>query len=207
MSSTSALYPPGGSREGYGLGLSIVQRIVELLGARLDASSELGKGSSFSLTLPATQQRGLNPSDHTPLAEAPVVYREQRTKPRILVVEDDPGVRDATRMLLAAEGYRVVMAATLGEALRQVRTKEDVDVLVADYHLRDGETGIQVLEALRSKLGVALDAVLISGDTSATLKSLGDPNLKISSKPVKAEELLALLQEFEVPGPHRPGPD
>jgi signal transduction histidine kinase len=51
--------PANSSRDGYGLGLSIVQRLVKLLTLKLDVSSEVGKGSVFSLALPASREKSM----------------------------------------------------------------------------------------------------------------------------------------------------
>jgi two-component system, sensor histidine kinase len=108
-------------------------------------------------------------------------------------------VRDATRMLLKVEGYRVTAVGSLAEALRTAREAEAVDLLVTDYHLADGETGIQVIAALRETLGKTLKAVLITGDTSTAIKELPrDPDLRFASKPVRADELLTLLEALLV---------
>ncbi len=67
--------------------------------------------------------------------------------------------------------------------------------MITDYHLRDGETGIQVIATLRATLPAPLKAVLITGDTSTSIKQLAcDPHLRIASKPIKAEELLHILK-------------
>jgi CheY-like chemotaxis protein len=112
------------------------------------------------------------------------------------LVEDDLGVREATRMLLTVEGYRVTAVASVAEALRVARNGEGIDVLVTDYHLSnsDGTTGTQVIDALRETVHGALPAVLMTGDTSSAIKALPqDPHLRIASKPVNADELLSLL--------------
>jgi two-component system, sensor histidine kinase len=184
--------PTNSSRNGYGLGLSIVQRVVKLLDLKLDVRSELGKGSVFSLVLPAsygpTASLQADPM-RPPLRERPA------SRPRILLVEDDRAVRDATRMLLKVEGYRVTAVGSLAEALRTVRAAEAVDLLVTDYHLADGETGIQVIAAMRETLDKTLKAVLITGDTSTAIKELPrDPHLRFASKPVRADELLTLVE-------------
>jgi CheY-like chemotaxis protein len=112
-------------------------------------------------------------------------------------VEDDPGVRDATRMLLNVEGYRVSAVASLGEALRSAREEGAPDLLITDYHLRDGELGTQVIEQLRASVAADLRSVLITGDTSTAIKQLrDDPHLRIASKPINAEELLLILEEL-----------
>ena len=179
------------SRDGYGLGLSIVQRLVKLLNLRLDVRSEVGKGSAFSLLLPL----GTSASGTVRIASPKLAARQpQIGKVSVLLVEDDPAVRDATRMLLKAEGYRVTAVESLAGALHKVR-EESIDLLVTDYHLSDGETGTQVIATLRETLGFPLKAVLMTGDTSSAVQELPrDSRLRVASKPIKAEELLTLLR-------------
>jgi CheY-like chemotaxis protein len=115
--------------------------------------------------------------------------------PRVLLVEDDRSVRDATRLLLSVEGYQVTGVATLGEALEHAARQNVIDLLVTDYHLANGETGTAVISALRESLGTHLKAVLITGDTSTAVKDLPrDPFMRIASKPVQADELLTLIR-------------
>jgi two-component system, sensor histidine kinase len=183
------------SLDGYGLGLSIVQHLVNLLTLKLDVRSEVGKGSSFSLILPkgkACSATKRTDFDHSPFARA-----RQMENARVLLVEDNASVRRATCMLLELDGYHVTPVASLAEALQHVREDNRVDLLVSDYHLGDGETGTQVIEALREHLGTSLPSVLTTGDTSSAIKHLTrDPHLRITSKPIQAEELLALIQEL-----------
>lgn len=185
--------PTNSTREGYGLGLSIVQRLVKLLQLRLDVRSEVGKGSCFCLTVPAgNTQRAPSPSASPAAAPKPV---RKLAKARILLVEDDAAVRDATRLLLRVEGYEVATAASLAEALQRARSLDGIDLLVTDYHLPAGETGIQVIAALREAVRSSLRAVLITGDTSMAIKELPlDPNVRVASKPIRAEELLGLIR-------------
>jgi two-component system, sensor histidine kinase len=184
--------PTNSTRDGYGLGLSIVQRIVKLLNLKLDVRSEVGKGSVFSLTVPASRARVAG----SPAAPPEIRIRQQPVgAPRVLLVEDDKSVRDATRMLLSVEGYQVTGVATLGEALEHAARWNGIDLLVTDYHLADGETGTAVISALREALGTHLKAVLITGDTSTAVKELPrDPFMRVASKPVQADELLTLMR-------------
>jgi CheY-like chemotaxis protein/two-component sensor histidine kinase len=182
--------PANSSRTGYGLGLSIVQRIVALLGVKLDVHSQVGKGSQFALTLPA----GHGSVRRTPRTVEPAL-RVPRAQVRVLLVEDDVSVRAATRMLLKSDGYHVTAVNSLAAALAHAAQDPRLDLLVTDYHLRDGETGMQVVAALREALKVPLRAILITGDTSAAVHELRmDPHLRLASKPIKAEELLGMLE-------------
>jgi PAS domain S-box-containing protein len=186
--------PANSSREGYGLGLSIVQRLVKLLELQLDVRSEVGKGSAFSLVLPAGKRDPAALGGDTRGQPAPT---GRVVKTRVLLVEDDLAVRDATRLLLKVEGYEVIPVASLAEALEKSRQFDGVDLLVTDYHLRDSETGIQVITALREALASPLKAVLVTGDTSTAIKELPrDPNLRVASKPIKAEELLSIIKSL-----------
>ncbi len=182
------------AREGYGLGLSIVHRLVALLDLKLEVRSEVGRGSVFALQLPAATgapgERRLAP------AAAAAAADRQASAPCILLVDDDLGVRNATAMLLNVEGYRVVSASSLGEAVRKATEEPAIDLLITDYHLSNGETGVQLIEALRTIVGNGLRAILVTGDTSSTIRDLkADERIRLASKPIRADELLALIAE------------
>ena len=108
------------SRDGYGLGLSIVQHLVNLLNLRLDVTSQVGKGSTFSLALPQASTAGTGTG---PQGMPAAVRPARSSKPRVILVEDDPGVRDATRMLLNVEGYWVSAVASLAEAYSALKSR------------------------------------------------------------------------------------
>jgi len=164
---------------------------VKLLDLRLEVTTEVGVGSVFSLVLPLGAALAAAAERAAP-SPAPVPTGTGN----VLLVEDDPAVRDATRMLLKVEGYRVTAVASLVEALRAT-SQGAPDLLITDYHLKDGELGTAVITTLRGRWGADLKAVLITGDTSAAIRELsGDPHLRITSKPVDAEELLTLLREL-----------
>ena len=182
-------------RDGYGLGLSIVNRIVKLLGLTLDVSSVPGKGSSFCLEVPAGT-RELSAAPRPLEAAAPRLSSRAASAPQVLLVEDDAGVRDATRMLLMAEGYQVVTAASYAEALSRFDAQPRIDLLITDYHL-SGATGMEVISSLRAKRGTPLNAILVSGDTSNRVQGLvHDTGLRMVKKPIQAEQFLAVINEL-----------
>jgi two-component system, sensor histidine kinase len=186
--------PTNSTRDGYGLGLSIVQRLVSLLNAGFHVESEVGKGSAFALVLPASFTEVAQPPAH---ARAQPQAQGAAGKRHVLLVEDDQGVRDATRLLLKVEGYRVTAVASLAQAIEATQSDPAVDLLLTDYHLGSGETGTQVIAELREILQRPVNAVLMTGDTSTAMREVPlDPNVRVASKPIKAEELLGLLEEL-----------
>jgi two-component system, sensor histidine kinase len=186
--------PTNSVREGFGLGLSIVQRLVKLLDLHLQVQSEVGKGSAFTLDLPLSTTHGDGVRAAAPAPAIASAAHASQT-PHVLLVEDDPAVLAATRMLLRVDGYRVTTATSLVEAEQQARNNTDISVLVTDYHLGDERTGTQVITAVRTILNPKLKAILVTGDTSRAIKELpADENLRMTSKPVDADELLALLK-------------
>ena len=102
---------------------------------------------------------------------------------RILLVEDEPGVRNAMRTLAQDRGLSHHGRATAGEAIALLRDG-GFDLLITDYHLESGRTGTQVIAAARELLGSTFKAILVTGDTSAAIREMqGDAHLRIASKP------------------------
>lgn len=185
---------PNSSREGYGLGLSIVQRIARLLDFKIEVSSTPGVGSVFAFEVPAAQ----HPGHREPLPVKPAwPLAPDKGAYKILLVEDEPGVRNAMRMLLKIEGYQVITAAGAAEALEHLSVTGDVDLIVTDFHLEGGRTGTQVISAARAMMSPSLKAVLVTGDTSSAIREIqGDVNLRITSKPINSDELLGLIKSL-----------
>jgi len=179
---------------GYGLGLAIVRRIVRLLDLQLEVRSEVGKGSAFALMLPAGSGAPPRSFRRAPRAVSDATSVSQ---PRVLLVEDDPRVRDATQLLLRSENYQVTVVTTLAGALEAAGAPDSIDLLITDYHLGNGENGIQVIEALRARHGPSLKAVLVTGDTSSAMHELArQQQVRVVSKPVQVDELLTLLRQL-----------
>jgi PAS domain S-box-containing protein len=184
--------PEGTGRDGYGLGLSIVRHIVRLLDLKIAVSSVPGEGSTFSVTLPSGSAAGVvSPALKAREARADSASKRKR---HILLVEDDPSVRNATRMLLTVAGYRVTTAATIAEAGDHARLSDDIELIVSDYHLDDGETGINAIALVRSFRGPELKAILVTGDTSGSMREMQrDGLMQIASKPIDADQLLSMI--------------
>jgi hypothetical protein len=88
-------------------------------------------------------------------------------------------------------------AVTRNEVERQAAEHPDIAVLVTEYHLTNSETGVQVIAAVRRQLAASVRMILIKGDTSSAVRELQhDERLRITSKPIKAEELLSIIGEL-----------
>jgi signal transduction histidine kinase/Na+/proline symporter len=148
--------------QGLGLGLAIAERIARLLDHPLTLDSEPGRGTVFAIDVPRAPP--LAPSDAAPLEPAPATPRS-----RVLVVDNDAAVLKAMRSLLETWQCEVAGARTLEEA-RSEFAKRRPELLLLDYHLDGGLTGI----ALREQLGeaaMALPCVIITADHDPAIRT------------------------------------
>jgi CheY-like chemotaxis protein len=162
---------------------------------RIRVQSQEGKGSIFTLELPCVDATKESRTGETYESNTHVARHARGGK--ILLTEDEPSVLQATRLLLELEGYRVISAASREEALQRGRDHPDIDLLISDYHLKEHQTGLNVIAAIRAQLARDIPAILVTGDTSTAMRKLsGDRQLRLASKPIDAEELLTLIREL-----------
>ena len=180
----------GGSKEGFGLGLAIVRRLGNLLGHEVSVESNLGKGSVFRVGLPTT-------NGATAGSEAPEHAHEDSDEEHggglIVLIEDDTAVANAWGHLLEAEGFRVATAASATEARTLINhVEEQPALIVSDFHLLDGSTGVEAVTDIREHYGVNIPAFIVTGDTSKVVKEAHSvENSTLMNKPVNTSRLLA----------------
>ena len=178
----------GASKEGFGLGLAIVKRLSDLLGLELDVQSEIGKGSTFSISLPAVGK--VAQPDGVELASGQPT--DTGGTGLVILIEDDVNVANAWGLLLEAEGYRVATAASATEAKALIRHIDETPaLLISDFHLLDGSTGVEAVSEIRANYNASIPAFIVSGDTSKVVKDarLLD-NCTLMSKPIDTNRLL-----------------
>ena len=147
---------------------------------RIDVRSRPGKGSVFAVEVPLGGEHAARPWHRQ--ARAP---RKRRADDgTILVVEDEPGVREMLKLLLDGEGHRTVTAADGQTALElAARGAMHPDLVLADYNLPNGLNGLQVVASLQKMLDHELPAIILTGDISTeTLARDRPPGLRPSQQ-------------------------
>lgn len=185
--------------KGLGLGLNIVDRTARLLGHELKLCSVPGHGTRFRLELPLAPAGDLQAL--MAAAEQPQQLDDVRGL-RILVIEDDRQSAQALRGLLDSWGCVVAVVEGLQGALTVVSGGFVPDLVLSDFRLRAGESGMQTLHSLRTQLERPLPACLMSGDTDPELiQSCRDAGLPLLHKPVRPAKLRTLIRRLARPQP------
>jgi two-component system CheB/CheR fusion protein len=181
--------------QGLGLGLSIVQRLGDLLGHKIHVRSSLGSGSVFAIEIAWPADADLPLADmHAEPAPATTARPRSGT---ILLIEDDPDIADLLAQFLAGEGHRVTTERDGIEALSHIEHAAlQPDLILSDYNLPNGLSGLQLATAVRNFLHRQVPVIILSGDISTeTLREVKQENCLHLSKPVKLAALAAAIQE------------
>ncbi len=207
--------PTRASAQGLGLGLAIVERLGHLLGHAIDVTSRPGKGSVFAVTVPCCADAPVGPRAPQPDPAAPLQVPgaddPARARLSIMLVEDDPDLLDLLAQLLRRQGHSVLCAATFDAAVEHVtRGALRPDLVLTDYNLPAGRSGVELLKVLRDKLGTDLPAIILTGDIStqavAAIKDMGNgadgtPGACLHlSKPVESVALMRAIDQLVAKG-------
>ncbi len=179
------------SVRGLGLGLSIVTRLADLLGTKVELRSTVGRGSMFAFELPlglasAAAQDPLTPSSVAALRGA-----------FALVIDDDEAARVGMCGLLEKWGCVTLAARSSSDAIAQLTEHDRLpELIVCDYWLTN-ETGLDVIECVHAAIGGRIPAVLVTAETSRAVmlaaQAAGTPLLHKPVSPLKLRALLAQL--------------
>ncbi|WP_323969638.1 hybrid sensor histidine kinase/response regulator [Aeromonas veronii] len=178
--------------QGLGLGLAIARGISQVLGHQLTLQSWPGKGSVFAVTL----NLATRPVTAHQLA-APVVRDSQLEGVAVLCIDNERDILTAMSTLLGRWGCEVRCAVDLAEAEALVAEGFVPRLVLSDYHLDDGKTGLEALAALQRVCGDELGGIIISADRKSELQvQIRERGYGYISKPVKPLKLRALMNSL-----------
>ena len=182
--------PERNRRKGLGLGLSIVRRLSELLGHPLTVRSRPGRGTVFSIELPAACAPSASPPVAT--ANTPAIGFDGRL---VLVVDDDESVREGMLSLLRGWGAEVVACAGMAETRATLgRLTRAPDIVIADHQLHQGVVGADAIIAVRAHFGKPVPAIIVTGSTSPLLSETAQAlGCGLMLKPLMPAKLRSLL--------------
>jgi len=182
--------PERDRKKGLGLGLAIVKRMCDLLEHGLQGTSTVGVGSTFSITMEAAEVDACQP------LESPQVHAGHLNA-TVLVIDDEETILEGMVKMLQPWGCHVLVAHNLDEALLH-NESDDIDIIIADYRLRDGELGTEVVKTLRGSSEKAyVPAIIVTGDTGPEqLADVKNAGFHVLHKPVAAVRMRALIQNL-----------
>jgi len=186
------------TRQGAGLGLRIVKRLVTMMGGSVTMSSEVGGGTSINVTLPLKVSTLAEEALESEKAK-PSVGRAKQTR-HILLAEDEVVNRVVIQRMLQKNGFTVDVAANGQEALNAIKAG-DYDCVLMDIQMPvlDGMEATKILRsdptfASKAKIPViALTAYAMDGDRERFMDAGLDDHL---TKPVEIEQLIAAIKRI-----------
>ncbi len=181
--------------KGLGLGLAIVKRLATLLDCTVHLHSEQAKGCHFRITLPRTNNERLSAdTEQTPVEAADCDVSDLF----VVLIEDDHEVREAMRLLL--KQWHCELLA--GESLEAIETEFNThayptpDILLVDYRLPQGKTGLEAVTRLQERFKQPIPAIMVTGENEASaLRQLEQAGHTVLRKPVAAEQLQQALAQ------------
>lgn len=169
--------------KGTGVGLAVVAKTAALLGLEVRVTSRLGRGSMFAVELPL----GVRPQ---PAAQPNYTHRRLR----VALVEDNTSVAQALAYSLRHFGHHVTVGGTAAAAMAAL--EEAPEIVIADYRLGGGQTGLDVVAAFRARYGAMLPALLVTSHTGLEVaRDAALVGVRVLHKPVDIETVCAAMAE------------
>lgn len=198
--------PERDRNQGLGLGLAIVDRLARLLGHRVDVRSALGRGSVFSIELPAgapVEIPAAAPAAPAGPAAAPPPVSALPTAPAggrrfAVLVDDDAIVLLGLQSILRDWGYDVLAAGSTEQALERLGTAgRKPDIVVADYRLRGGRVGTEAILRIRGLFGSDIPGVILTGETGPEcVQDAAAYGFSVAHKPITSHQLSLAVEKL-----------
>lgn len=178
---------------GIGLGLSIVRRFGAELGHEIRLKSQLGKGSVFSVLAHRTYARDEIIETREPRSIDQTFGGMEGAK--ILLIENDISSAEGMASLLEKWGCDVAITISATDALERIRGLGGIpDVIIADLHLENGETGTDAVDVICNEIKIKVPAIIVTADHAAkTAIDVSHLGYELLMKPIKPAEMRSLL--------------
>lgn len=187
--------PERDQSKGLGLGLAIVKRLCELQNWPLSLDSELEVGSCFSFKIPKGNSELIR-------IEEVIDMNKNLSTVDIIIIDDHEGIRYSLSNMLTDWGCNVNSFESADSACKALNQSSawKPNLIISDYRLRNNLTGIEAIEQLRATLNYAIEAILISGDTSPEkIKEIEESGLTLLHKPIKPAKLRVVITQIMKP--------
>lgn len=178
---------PKAFSNGLGLGLAIVDKLSSVLAHKIDVRSEKGRGSVFSVTVPLGKLQVAQNNQAMARVSASASLQDRI----VWVVDNDITICEGMNTLLTNWGCRVVTALDFESLEKQVDISNDkVDLIILDYHLNDGDTGLNIAKKINQRRVDQVPLLMITANYSQMLKNqVKKQNVLLLNKPVKPMKL------------------
>lgn len=190
----------------FGLGLAIVKRISRVLGHPIGVRSKLGKGSVFFVDVPM----GALPRALPKSGACHAVPKDTLSSAIAVMIDDQESILDGMRELFVGWGCTAITAVDGRTAVLELARRERrPDIVIADYHLEDGFTGVGAVDEVRAVFGSTIPGLIITADRSPeVLDVVRRRGLHLLKKPVKPAKLRALVSHLLAQGrPRQAAPE
>lgn len=183
--------PERDREKGFGLGLAIVKRLCKILSIQIYVCSDVNSATIFAIYLKPGDISKVEQRQNSPIAISSLCDF------RILVVDDDASVRRSMEKLISSWDAEVYSADSARDAVATVVNIEDsIDLIIADYRLRNKKTGVEAIQLIREELNHDVPAMIITGDTSPDrLRQITSAGFVVLHKPVSAAILRSAIQQ------------
>lgn len=178
---------------GLGLGLSIVQRVSELLDLPIHIESKLGSGTTFRISLPIGSSDNLEKENPIPPSVIPRHNKLYNLK--IMVIDNEQSILDGMQELILNWEAHFIGAGSSKEALQLIKDGVKPDFILSDYRLPGTMNGCELVKEILSS--VKVPALIISGDTDPlVLTEVENNNLIMLNKPIKPAQLRVAISRL-----------
>lgn len=184
----------GKTTPGLGLGLSIVQRIGQVLDHEITLKSRTGHGSIFAIEVPVSAELAARGERRTRAG----IARQDLGGMVVCCIDNEPKILAGMVTLLSGWGCQIFNGTDTASALAALDAADMVpDIALVDYHLDDGN-GLEAITALRARHGDGLPAIVITADRSqAVREAAAEASIQVLNKPLKPASLRAMMARHQ----------